>query len=128
MSKLVQDLKSYDLSVMPTSSSRFNESMSASASLDSLESREGRGLGVALPIGLMLDNAMEEIFTPYIEGAKYLEKESKSLGELYAVHLAKFTKYHVSFFLWHDHILLPNATSQSGTLYVGYDEQSRAWQ
>ncbi|KAG9030353.1 Exocyst complex component 5 [Tulasnella sp. JGI-2019a] len=90
ISKLVQDLKLYDLSAAPLS--RSNES----TSLEVLDSRagEGRGMGIALPIGIMLENAMEELFTPYIEGTKYLEKETKSLGELYAAHLARFAKYH----------------------------------
>ncbi|KAG8883446.1 Exocyst complex component 5 [Tulasnella sp. 331] len=90
ISKLVQDLKQYDLSSAP--SSRTTDS----TSMEILDSRagEGRGLGVALPIGLMLENAMEEIFTSYIEGTKYLERETKSLGELYAAHIAKFAKYH----------------------------------
>lgn len=53
-------------------------------------------MGVALPIGVMLENAMEELFVRYTEGTKYIERESKSLGEMYVAYLAKFTKYHVS--------------------------------
>lgn len=37
---------------------------------------------------------MEELFVRYIEGSKYLDRESKSLGELYSEFLAKFTQYH----------------------------------
>lgn len=117
VSKLVQDLKAYDLSITgpSTSASRLTESLSASTSLDSLEgATPGRGAGgVAVPIGLMLENAMEEIFTPYIEGTKYLEKETKSLGDLYSAHIAKFAKYHVRLFsvpIWT--LMLRHSTDQ----------------
>jgi len=51
----------------------------------------------------MLENAMEELFVPYNEGAKYIDKECKTLQELYAEHLERFTKYHVGPHLasWH---------------------------
>ncbi|CAO1620019.1 unnamed protein product [Parajaminaea phylloscopi] len=42
----------------------------------------------------ILESAVEEIFVPYMEGSKYLERESKSLSELYAASLAKFVNYH----------------------------------
>ncbi|KAG8896568.1 Exocyst complex component 5 [Tulasnella sp. 403] len=92
VSKLSEDLKVFDLSA--TSTTRSTEGMSATTALDLLDSREGRGMGVALPIGIMLENAMEELFVRYIEGTKYLERESKSLGELYSSYLSRFTKYH----------------------------------
>lgn len=44
----------------------------------------------------MLDHAMEELFVPYMEGNRYLEKEGKSLTELYAGKLLRFTNWHVS--------------------------------
>lgn len=43
----------------------------------------------------MLDQAMEELFVPYMEGNRYLEKEGKSLTELYAGKLLRFTNWHV---------------------------------
>ncbi|CAE6391420.1 Exocyst complex component SEC10 [Rhizoctonia solani AG-1 IB] len=70
-SALVEDLKQFDLT-------------SGSA-----------GAGAAAPFGPMLDTAMEEIFVPHTEGTKYLERESKSLGEMYLNLLLRFTKYHV---------------------------------
>lgn len=94
VSALVEDLRPYDLSaVMSAPSSR---AALEGNSLDALETRDARGMGVALPFGTMLESAMEELFVHYIEGAKYIEKESKSLGELYSEYLAKFTKVHVS--------------------------------
>jgi hypothetical protein len=45
-------------------------------------------------VSTMLDVALEELFQPYID--KYIEREQKSLTELYAVYLARFTKWHVS--------------------------------
>ncbi|KAG8901835.1 Exocyst complex component 5 [Tulasnella sp. 408] len=92
-SALVEDLRPYDLSaVMSASSSR---AAVEGSSLDALETRDARGMGVALPFGTMLEGAMEELFVHYIEGTKYLEKESKSLGELYSEYLMRFTKVHL---------------------------------
>ena len=53
------------------------------------------GVGVAA-VSAMLDGAMEELFVPYMEGTRYLEKEGKSLTELYATKLLRFTNWHVS--------------------------------
>ncbi|KAG8956725.1 Exocyst complex component 5 [Tulasnella sp. 424] len=93
VSALVEDLRPYDLSaVMSAPSSR---AAVEGNSLDALETRDARGMGVALPFGTMLESAMEELFVHYIEGTKYIEKESKSLGELYSEYLAKFTKVHL---------------------------------
>ena len=47
-------------------------------------------------VSLILDMALEELFAPYMD--KYIEKEQKSLTELYAAYLAKFTRWHVSMF------------------------------
>lgn len=44
----------------------------------------------------MLEQSTEELFVPYMEGTRYLEKESKSLTELYAGKLIRFTNWHVS--------------------------------
>lgn len=53
------------------------------------------GIGVAA-VSTMLDQAMDELFVPYMEGARYLEREGKSLTELYAGKLLRFTNWHVS--------------------------------
>lgn len=76
---LLEELKTYD---------------SVLASPVAGSSRAGPAAG---PLGAMLDHAMEEIFVPWLEGARYLESESKNLVELYAGLLSRFTRYHVSF-------------------------------
>lgn len=40
---------------------------------------------------------MEELFVPYTEGQRYLERESKNLTELYSVYLSAFARYHVNY-------------------------------
>lgn len=47
-------------------------------------------------VGAMLEVAMEELFVPYMEGTRYLDKEAKSVTELYASKLLRFTNWHVS--------------------------------
>ncbi|TLD25841.1 exocyst complex component Sec10 [Venturia nashicola] len=41
-----------------------------------------------------LDQQMEELFTPYLTGVAYIEREKKSLEYLYRALLFKFTMYH----------------------------------
>lgn len=88
-SALVEDLKVYEI---PSSSSRtpleiseFQRSLSGSANIVSSTSSA---------VGAMLESAMEELFVPYTEGQRYLERESRSLGSLYGSLLTNFTKYH----------------------------------
>ncbi|KAB5594612.1 Exocyst complex component sec10 [Ceratobasidium theobromae] len=84
---LVEDLKQFDLSTVVTRSSVPTPS-------DPLVASGSVATGTAAPFGTMLDTAMEEIFVPHTEGTKYLERESKSLGEMYLNLLLRFTKYH----------------------------------
>jgi hypothetical protein len=90
-SALVEDLKQFDLSTTITRSN----TTPVSTSSDPLAASGSAGAGAAAPFGPMLDTAMEEIFVPHTEGTKYLERESKSLGEMYLNLLLRFTKYHV---------------------------------
>lgn len=90
---LVEDLKQFDLSTVVTRSSVPTPS-------DPLVASGSVATGTAAPFGTMLDTAMEEIFVPHTEGTKYLERESKSLGEMYLNLLLRFTKYHVSLTLY----------------------------
>jgi exocyst complex component 5 len=46
------------------------------------------------PIAQALDQQMEELFVPYMMGNAYIEKEKKSLEEMYNSLLFKFTLYH----------------------------------
>ena len=93
---LVEDLKAHELpSMTPSKSSlevsEFRRVLSGSVAVS--------GPPTTSVISTMLENAMAELFVPYIEGQKYLDRESKSLGELYAGLLANFTRYHVSVFV-----------------------------
>ncbi|KAJ3987466.1 exocyst complex protein [Lentinula detonsa] len=88
-STLVEDLKVYELpasgSRMPFEAGELNKTLGGTAN--------------ALPaasatLTTMLETAMEELFVPYLEGQRYLERESQSLGVLYTGLLANFTRYH----------------------------------
>ncbi|KAJ7682585.1 exocyst complex protein [Mycena polygramma] len=85
---LVEDLKAYELpSVAPRTSfeaTEFRRSLTGSAS----------GTTASTTVSSMLESAMEELFVPYTEGQRYLERESRSLGTLYSSLLADFTRYH----------------------------------
>ena len=87
-SVLVEDLKSYDIpSTMPRSPVQ-NTGLSAIGSVP--------GGTSSTAISSILETAMEELFVPYTEGQRYLERESKSLTELYLGYLSAFTRYHVN--------------------------------
>jgi pantoate kinase len=83
--RLVEDVKATDVS---SSTSRSLSDMSLPVGV-------GLGTGTAIAIGSVLESCNEELFAPYTEGTKYLERESKSLGELFATFLERFTRYHV---------------------------------
>lgn len=90
-STLVDDLKSHELPhVAPRTSyetTEFRRSLSGSA--------PNAGYATTTTISAMLEASMEELFVPYTEGQRYLEREIKSLGVLYGQLLAPFTRYHV---------------------------------
>ena len=100
---LVEDLKAYELpSVIPRSPTDANE---FDRTVKGLPASNASNTATAATISTMLETAMEELFVPYTEGQRYLEKESRSLGEMYAGYLAKFTRYHVSVaFVRSDHV------------------------
>ena len=50
--------------------------------------------GVSAQISAMLDQQLDELFVPYLVGSSYIEREKKSLEELYSSLLLKFTIYH----------------------------------
>ncbi|KAG6812997.1 hypothetical protein H0H92_014928 [Tricholoma furcatifolium] len=88
-STLVDDLKTYELPHVsprtPYEATEFRRSLAGSATL---------GPGTSSAVSTMLETAMEELFVPYTEGQRYLERESRSLGALYANLLSQFTRYH----------------------------------
>ncbi|KAF9509870.1 hypothetical protein BS47DRAFT_1396495 [Hydnum rufescens UP504] len=94
VSKLVEDLKAYDISsaLSPRSPSTAEQQALGSGVVN--PAAPGAGAGLVVAIGTMLENAMEELFVPYNEGTKYLDKETKSLSEIYSTYLNRFTKYH----------------------------------
>ncbi|KAG9074780.1 Exocyst complex component 5 [Ceratobasidium sp. UAMH 11750] len=85
---LVEDLKQHDLSAT------VMRSTMTAAPADPLAVGGVVATGTASPFGPMLDTSMEEMFVSHTEGTKYLERESKSLGEMYLNLLLRFTKYH----------------------------------
>ncbi|KAF9226649.1 exocyst complex component Sec10 [Gyrodon lividus] len=92
-SLLVDDLKKHELpSVTPSRSS----SLEAAEFRKSITNIPSAAHGMtATTVSAMLEAAMEELFMPYTEGQKYLDRESKSLTELYASLLSNFTQYHI---------------------------------
>ena len=112
-STLVEDLKTYELpSTMPKSpiegsSSGVNGSSDFKRSISGTSSAGGvPATATGASISAMLESAMEELFVPYVEGQRYLEKESKSLSELYASFLTNFTRYHVGVIISFTSLLL----------------------
>ncbi|OCH92156.1 exocyst complex component Sec10 [Obba rivulosa] len=89
-SLLVEDLKTYELSSINARSTsdltEFSRTLSGNPSVSAA--------ATTTSVTTLLETAMEELFVPYTEGQRYLERESKSLGELYASYLANFTRYH----------------------------------
>ncbi|KAF8574198.1 exocyst complex protein [Ramaria rubella] len=91
-SALVEALKTYDLSNI---TSRTTPDKAVTDALGTSGAVPG-GTGQVPPIATMLETAIDELFVPYTEGQKYLERESKNLGELYSSYLERFTRYHES--------------------------------
>lgn len=52
--------------------------------------------GISPQMTILLDQQLDDLFVPYFVGSSYIEREKKSLEELYASLLFKFTIYHVS--------------------------------
>jgi hypothetical protein len=99
---LVDDLKAFELTTTitrsPSDSADVRRSLGLPISTSS-SSVSGSSTAVTTSVSLssMLETAFEELFVPYAEGPRYLEKESKSLSELYVDFLVKYTRYHVRF-------------------------------
>ena len=99
VSTLVEDLKVYELTAAAPRSP--NEASAVRQSVMSINPTISSSSMVTVSLSSMLETAMEELFVPYTEGTRYLERESKSLGELYSSYLTKFAHYHVSYVLYH---------------------------
>ena len=98
---LVDDLRAYELTAAvprsPSDSADVRRSLGlpTSSSSSSVGSASGTTVTASVSLSAMLETAFEELFVPYTEGPRYLEKESKSLSELYVNFLVRFTRYHV---------------------------------
>lgn len=91
-SALVEDLKAYELPAMAVRPAfEMNDFRRSSA---------GPAAG-STAVSTMLETAMEELFVPYTEGQRYLERESRSLSTLYGALLTEFTRYHVGLSFCH---------------------------
>jgi len=85
-SSLIDNLKQYDFS-------GFGGEASASSSI-TIDRRTG--VSTTVTLASMLDNAMEEMFSQYVEGGRYLELEGKWLAIAYKDLAAKYQRFHVS--------------------------------
>ena len=91
-SLLVEDLKGYDVPSATPRSPAQNIGFSRSLAGASPATTSGTA---STAISSILETAMEELFVPYTEGQRYLERESKNLAELYSGYLSTFARYHV---------------------------------
>ncbi|CAD6890336.1 unnamed protein product [Tilletia laevis] len=94
---LVNDLKVYDIRGSADNSSRNNTNFSSENGPDTVGTTTGPGgAGGAAhsPLASMLDQAVEELFVPYMESMKYIDRESKNLTELYLAYLTRFVNMH----------------------------------
>ncbi|CAG8792379.1 12066_t:CDS:2, partial [Racocetra fulgida] len=78
--ELVEDLKGLDMR---------QKGLSNTSYLDANEASHNSGT-----IAEILEQCIRDLFVPYTEGDRYIEKEKKSLGELYSSLLLQFTAYH----------------------------------
>jgi exocyst complex component 5 len=90
-SGLVDDLKVYEL---PNVSIRT--SFEGSDLRRTLTGAVNTGAGASSAVSTMLETAMDELFVQYIDGQRYVEREGKSLQQLYSSLTSTFTRYHVS--------------------------------
>ncbi|KAM0792876.1 hypothetical protein ACM66B_002639 [Microbotryomycetes sp. NB124-2] len=103
---LVEDLKGHEFfrnaSALASSSNSITSPVGAafSSSMTDPNAPANQSAGLATTSGgvtavsTMLDQVIEELFVPYMEGTRYLDRESKSLTELYAGKLLRFTNWH----------------------------------
>lgn len=107
-SSLVEDLKAHELPQMasrtPYEVTEFRRSLVGSA--------PATGSAPSAAISTMLEMAMEELFVPYTEGQRYMERETKSLTTLYGNLLVNFARYHVKLLFWEKNITLIHLLSK----------------
>ncbi|KAG8218675.1 exocyst complex component Sec10-like protein [Butyriboletus roseoflavus] len=92
-STLVDDLKKHEL---PSLTPNRSSSLGAADFRNSLSNIPSAAHGATTTtVSTMLETAMEELFMPYTEGQKYIDRESRSLTDLYASLLNNFTQFHM---------------------------------
>ncbi|KAK0545750.1 Exocyst complex component 5 [Tilletia horrida] len=92
--RLVNDLKLYDVRGATEASNRANTNFSSSeGGADTSGVAAGAGASHS-PLASMLDQAVEELFVPYMENMKYIDRESKNLTELYSLYLTRIINTH----------------------------------
>lgn len=93
-SVLVEDLKKHEL---PSLTLTRSSSLEAAEFRNSFTNTPSASHGATTTtVSAMLEMAMEELFMPYTEVQKYIDRESKCLTDLYAILLSNFTQFHVS--------------------------------
>ncbi|KAF9534745.1 exocyst complex protein [Crepidotus variabilis] len=89
-SGLVEDLKTHELPHItprtPYEATEFRRALQGSAPIT--------GTAPSTSISAMLETAMEELFVPYTEGQRYMERENRNLVTLYGNLLNGFARYH----------------------------------
>jgi hypothetical protein len=85
-SVLIEDLKQYDFS-------GFGGEANATVSVTT---DRRTGVSTTVTLASMLDTAMEEMFSQYIEGGRYLELEGKWIAIVYKDLVHKYQRFHVS--------------------------------
>ena len=121
---LVEFLKSCDPSaaLFRLSESKQN---SSSSKLGGGSSSGSSVSGPSVALSLMLDSAMDELFVPYTEGQRYMERELKSINDLFMLNLFGFAKWHVSLII--SSILQMIITKIYRSLYHGAKLQADSW-
>jgi exocyst complex component 5 len=89
---LVEDLKGYDVPSTTPRSPVQNMGYSRPLAWSSSSTSSGAG---STAISSILETAMEELFVPYIEAQRYLEREIKNITDLYSSYMSAFARYHV---------------------------------
>lgn len=77
---LVEDVKAFDFQSKTTAGENVAENGNTSSS--------------ATAMTTILDQSFDDLFVPFMESNRYIERERRSLSELYGSFLVKFTKYH----------------------------------
>lgn len=88
-SVLIEDLKQHDFSGF---GGEANTTVSVTTD-------RRTGVSTTVTLASMLDTAMEEMFSQYIEGGRYLELEGKWMAIAYKDLAHKYQRFHVSLWL-----------------------------